>query len=190
MSEKLVEKNVYIIKCPVGHENEFRLGVGENFPKDILCPQRMPKGNRCQKSCEIKKVLKEKVPEPKTKKKVEREKSDDDSEYNLAYFEAKTTPEIAKLLKTCHNHVLSLGLKPTFRKHYISYTLGKKTVMRFGVGKQFMSMPFNSKENYSDDRIKDISHTVGDKFMYFWTKIVPEDLEMIKNIIHDAITYR
>lgn len=186
-NEDTVERRIYEIECKDGHKSELRLKPDGNFPTTIKCPKLLSKGQRCGKVCEITKVKKEVV--KKTAPKVEKRSRPEGQDYNFGYFKDKTSDDIAELLETAHDYCVSKGLTATFRKHYVSFAMNKHTICRFGVGKHFMSMPFNSHENIEDDRVKDTSHAIGDNFMYFWTKITPDDIEMVKQRVNEAIVF-
>ena len=189
MKDGFYERKIFMIRCGDGHESELRLGADYKFPKVIKCPKTID-GQPCEKECEMVKVLKEVVKgKPPKMPTISKKQVEESSEYNLSNFFEKTTQSIAKLLQNSHDYCIEKGLKPHYRKHYIVYTMGRKTVMRLGVGKNFMSMPYNSEEDPDDERVKDISHTQGDTFSWFWTRIEEKDFETVKNKIDEVIKY-
>jgi len=190
MEDETIERHVYVIMCKDGHKSEYRKEPNADFPSIIRCPFRMPKGHRCNKECDIIKVKKE-IIEKKKKPSGRVNDEEEENKYDLDFFINKTNKDVAELLKTAYDYCVSKGLEPNFRKHYIAFTRDRRSILRLGVGKRFMSMPFNSNnpEVDNDDRVKDTTMTVGDKFMYFWTKISPDDIDTVKQRIDESIDF-
>jgi len=162
--------------CPCGEEKEVH-PKGRDPPNVVRCPN-------CDGEMNLKKVLFEEIKSSEVKTITDvTTKRPKVKETDLDHFKGKCTPEIYELLVDSHKYCLSLGLTAVFRKHYISYRKGRTNVLRLGLSKTSMSIPFNSDKEIKDDRIVNTSDAVGDNFDYFIRGLKVDDFELIKKII-------